>query len=155
MLEKTLESPLDCKIKPVNPKGNQSWIFTGRTYAESEAPVLWPPDVKSWLTRKDPDTGKDWEQKGATEVEMVGWHQRLNGHEFEQTPGDSEKQGSLVCCSQWGHKRSDTTEGLNNKNAIFILFWYPHNLPQDLWAGESNLMDGTSGSWGNSVQISH
>ena len=107
VLEKTLESPLDCKeIKPVNPKGNQSWIFIGRTAAEAEAeaPVLWPPDVKSQLIGKDPDPGKDWgqEEKGATEDEMVGWHHRRNGHEFEQTPGDSEGQGSLVCCSPWG-----------------------------------------------------
>ena len=85
VLEKTLESPLDCtEIKPVNPKGNQSWIFIGRTDAEAEVPILWPPD-KSWFTRKDPDTGKDWrqEEKGTTEDEMVGWHHWLDGHEFE------------------------------------------------------------------------
>ena len=96
------ESPLDCKeIKPVNPNGNQPWIFTGRTYAEAEVPILWPPNVKSWLTRKDPDTGKDWGQKerGVTEDEMVGWHHWLNGDEFEQTLGDGEGQGSLMCCS--------------------------------------------------------
>ena len=112
MLEKTLESPLDFKeIKLVNPKGNQSWIFIGRTDAEAEAPTLWPPDVKSQLIRKDSDAGKDWEQeeKGATEDEMVGWHHWLNGHEFEQTPGDSEGQGSLACCSSWDHKVLDTT----------------------------------------------
>ena len=92
MLEKTLESPLDCrKIKPVHPKGNQPWIFIGRTDAEAETPILWPPDVKSWLTGRDPDAGKDWrqEEKGTTEDEMIRWHHRLNGHEFEQTPGDS------------------------------------------------------------------
>ena len=86
VLEKTLESPLDCKdIQPVHPKGNQSWIFIGSTDAEAETPVLWPPDVKNWLTGKDPDVGKDWrqEEKGMTEGEMVGWHHRLNGHEFE------------------------------------------------------------------------
>ena len=86
VLEKTLKSPLDCKeIKPVYPKGNQSWIFTGRTDAEAETPIFWPPDVKNWLIRKDPDAGKDWrqEEKGTTEDEMVGWHHRLNGHEFE------------------------------------------------------------------------
>ena len=86
MLEKTLESPLDSKeIQPVHPKGNQSWIFIGRTDAEAETPILWPPDVKNWLTRKDPDDGKDWklEEKGTTEDEMVGWHRRLNGPEFE------------------------------------------------------------------------
>ena len=93
VLEKTLESPLDCKeIKPVHPKGNQSWIFTGWTDAEVEAPVLWPPDVKSQLTGTDSDAGKDWEQekKETTKDEMVGWHQWLNAHEFEQTPGDSK-----------------------------------------------------------------
>ena len=106
VLEKTLESPLDCKeIKPVNPKGNQSWIFIGRTDAEVEAPTLRPPDVKSRHTRKDPGAEKDWGQKekGVTEV---GWHHWLNGHEFEQIPGDSEGQGSLACCSPWGHKTS-------------------------------------------------
>ena len=86
VLEKTLECPLDCKeIQPVHPKGNQSWIFIGKTDAETEAPILWPCDVKNWLTWKDPDTGKDWrqEEKGMTEDEMVGWHHWLNGHEFE------------------------------------------------------------------------
>ena len=114
-----LLSPLDCKeIKPINPKGNQSWIFTGRTDAEAEAPILWPPYVKDWLTGKDPDAGKDWrqEQKGTTEDEMVGWHHRLNGYESEQTLGDSEGQGSLVCCSSQGLKESATTEQLNNNN---------------------------------------
>ena len=95
------ESPLDCKeIKPVNPKGNQSWIFTARTDAEAEAPVFWPPDVKNWLIGKDPDAGEDWSQeKGTTEDEMVGWHHQLDGYEFEQALGDGEGQGSLVCCS--------------------------------------------------------
>ena len=119
VLEKTVQSPLDGKeIQPVNPKGNQPWIFTGRTEAEAEAPILWPPDVKSWFTGKDSDTGKDWrqEEKGTTEGEIVGWHHRLNGHEFEQTPGDSEGQGSLACCSPWGHKESDMTEQMNNNN---------------------------------------
>jgi len=116
MLEKTLESPLDSKeIKPVNPKGNQPWIVIGRT--DAEAPILWPPDVKSRLIGKDPDAEKDWsqEEKGTTEDEMVGWHHRLNGHEFEQTPGDSEGQESLVCYSPWGRKESDTTWQLNSK----------------------------------------
>ena len=106
VLEKTLESPLQCKeIKPVNPKGNQPWIFIGRT--EAEAPILWPPDEKNRLTGKDPEAGKDWRQeKGTTEDEMIGWRHRLNRHEFEQTPGDSEGQGSLVCCIQsWGLQR--------------------------------------------------
>ena len=107
VLEKTLESPLDSKIKPVNPKRNQPWIFIGRT----KAAVLWSPDVKSWLTGKDPNAGKDWEQeeKRVTEDEMVGWHHWLNGHEFDQAPGDSEGQWSLACCSSWGCKEWDTT----------------------------------------------
>ena len=96
-------SPLNSKIKPVNPKGNQPWIFTGRTDAEAEAPMLWPPDVKSRLIGKDPDAGKDWrqEEKGATKYEMVGWYHQFNGHEFEQTLRDSKGQGILVGCSSW------------------------------------------------------
>ena len=116
VLEKTLESPLDWKeIKPVYPKGNQSWIFIGRTDAEAEAPILWPPDVKNWLIGKDPDAGKDWrqEEKGTTEAEMVGWHHRFSGHESEQVLGVGDEQGSLVCCSPWSRKQSDTTERLN------------------------------------------
>ena len=95
VLEKTLESPLDCKeIILANPKGDQPWIFTGRTVAEAEAPILWPPDAKSWLIRKDPDAGKDWrqEEKVMTEDEIIGWHHWLNGHEFEQASGDGEGQ---------------------------------------------------------------
>ena len=102
VLEKILESPLDHKeIKAVNPKGNQPWILTGRTDVKVEAPIPWPPDAKGQLIRKDPDAGKDWgkEEKRITEDEMVGWHHRLSGHGFEQTPGDSEEWGSLVCCS--------------------------------------------------------
>ena len=116
VLEKTFESPLDSKkIKPVHPKGNQSWIFIGRTDAEAEAPTLWPLDVKNWLIWKDPDAGKDWrqEEKGTTEDETAGWHHRLDGHEFEQALGVGDGQGSLVCCSPQGHKESDTTEWLN------------------------------------------
>ena len=104
VLVKTLESPLNCKeIQPVHAKGNQSWIFIGRTDAEAEAPILWPPDAKNWLTGKDPDTEKDWkqEEKGMTENEMVGWHHRLDGHESEQAPGVGDRQGSLACCSPW------------------------------------------------------
>ena len=115
-LQKALESPLDCKeIQPVHPKGNQSWIFIGRTDSEAETPILWPPDVKNWLIGKDPDTGKDWrqEEKGKTEDEMVGWHHWLNGHEFEQAPRVGDGQGSLACCSPWGHKELDMTEQLN------------------------------------------
>ena len=115
VLEKTLKSSLDGKkIKPVHPKGNQSWIFIGRTDAEAEALILWPPDAKKWLIGKDPNAGKDWRQeKGKTEDEMVGWHHRLNGHEFEYTPGVGDRQGGLACCGLWGHKESDTTEWLN------------------------------------------
>ena len=120
VLERTLESPLDCKkIKPVSPKGNQPWIFIGRTDAEPEAPVLWPPDTKSWFIGRNPDAGKYWaqEEKGVTEDEMIGWHYQLSGHEFEKTPGDSERQESLVCFSSWGHKESDMTEQLNTNNS--------------------------------------
>ena len=116
VLEKTLESPLDCReIQPVHPKWNQSWIFIGGTDAEAETPILWPPDVKNWFIGKDPDGGKDWEQeeKGTTEDEMVGWHHRLDGREFEQTLGVGDGQGNLAWCSPWGCKESDTTERLN------------------------------------------
>ena len=115
VLEKTLGGPLHSEeIKPVHPKGNQSWIFIGRT--DAEVPILWPPDAKSRLIGKDPDDGKDWgqEEKGTAEDEMVGWCHWFNGHEFEQSPIDGEEQGSLACCSPWGHKESDTTEWLNN-----------------------------------------
>ena len=104
---KPLRVPSDSKeIKPVNPKGNQPWIFIGRTDAEAKAPILWPPDMKSWLIGKDPDAGKDWgqEEKGATKDETVGWYHWLNGHKSEQTLGDSEGQQSLVCYSSWGQK---------------------------------------------------
>ena len=115
VLENTLESPLDYKeIKPVHPKGNQSWIFIGRTDAAPEAPILWLPDAKNWLIWKDPDAGKDWRrEKGMTEDEMAGWHHQLYGHEFEQAPGFGDGQGSLACYSPWDRKESDTTEWLN------------------------------------------
>ena len=115
VFKKTLESPLDCKIKSVNPRGDQSWIFIGRTDVEAETPILWPPDVKSWLIWKNPDAGKDWrqEEKGTTEDEMVGWHHWLDGHEFEEALGVDDGQGGLVCCSPWGRKELDTTEQLN------------------------------------------
>ena len=118
MLEKTPESPLDCKeIKQVNPKGSQPWIFIGRTDTEDEAPILWAPDGKNWLFRKDPDAGKDLRhEKVTTEDEMVGWHHWVDGHEFEQAPGDGEGQGNLVYCSPWGHKELDMTEWVNNKS---------------------------------------
>ena len=114
-----LLSLFDCKeIQPVNPEGNQPRIFIGRT--DAEAPILWPPAVKSQLIGKDPEAGNDWgkEEKGMTEDEMVGWHHWLNGHEFEQSQGDSEGQGSLVCCSSWGPKELDTTCQINNNNEI-------------------------------------
>ena len=116
MLEKTIQSLLDCKeVQPVNTKGNRSWIFIGKTDAEAETSIVWPPDVKSWFLRKDPNAAKDWGQKdkGMTEDEMAGWHQWLDGHEFEQAPGVSDGQGSLACCSTWGCKESDMTEWLN------------------------------------------
>ena len=107
VLEKTLESPLDCKeVQAVHPKGDQFWVFIWRTDAEAETPILWPPDVKSWLIGKDPDAGKDWgqEEKGMTEDEMVGWHHWLNEHGFGWTPGDGDGQGGLVCCNSWGRR---------------------------------------------------
>ena len=116
VLEKTLERPLDCKeIQPVHSKGDQSWVFFGRNDAKAETPVLWPPYVKSWLIGKDSDAGRDWgqEEKGTTEDEMAGWHHRLDGHEFEWTPGIGDGQGGLACCNSWGCKESDTTERLN------------------------------------------
>ena len=116
VLEKTLASPLDCKeIQLVCPKGNNFWIFIGRTDAKAETSILWPPDAKNWLTRKDPDAGKDWRQKKkrATEDERVGLHYRFNGHELVQTPGDGEGQGNLACCRPWSHEESDTTWWLN------------------------------------------
>ena len=115
VLEKTLESPLDCKeVKPVNPKGNQPCIFTGRTDAEAEAPIHWTPDGKNWLIEKDPDARKGRRQeKWTMEDEMVGWHHQLDGQEFEQAPGAGDGQGGLACCSPWGCKELDTTEQLN------------------------------------------
>ena len=115
VLEKTLQSPLDCKkIQPVHPKGNQSWILIGKTDAQAETAIHWPPDAKNLLIGKDPDAGKDWgQEKGMAEDEMVGWHHRLHGHEFEQAPGVNDSQGSLACCNPWGHKELDTTESLN------------------------------------------
>ena len=129
VLEKTLESPLDCKeIQPVHPKGDQSWVFIGRTDAEVETPVLWQPDVKNLLIGKDPDAGKYWrqEEKGMTEDEMAGWHHWLDGLEFQQAPGDGDEQGSLRCCSSWDDKESDMTERLNwiEWEYFSIEIWY-------------------------------
>ena len=116
VLEKTLESLLDFnEIQPVHLKGDQSWVFIGRTDAEAETPILWPPHAKSWLIGKDPDVGRDWgqEEKGTTEDEMAGWHHQLNAHEFVWTPGVGDGQGGLVCCNSGGRKESDMTEWLN------------------------------------------
>ena len=116
VLEKTLESPLDCKeIQPVHSKGDQSWVFFGGNDAKAEALVLWPPHVNSWLIGKDSDAGRDWgqEEKGTTEDEMAGWHHWLNGHEFGWTPGVGDGQGGLGCCNSWGRRESDMTERLN------------------------------------------
>ena len=157
---KTLESPLDSKeIIPVNPKGNQSWIFIGRTDAEAEAPILWPLDAKTWLIGKDPDAGKDWsgEEKGMTEDEKVGWHYWLNGHDFEQVLGVGDGQGSLVWCSPWDHRvrhgwaieLSCTEHGLVGPSILlchppYSLFSpyptralpsYSYYIPQDGWKG--------------------
>ena len=131
VLEKTLESPLDCKeIKPVNPKRNQSWIFIGRIHTEAEAPIFWLPDVKNWLIWKDPDARKDWrqEKKGMMEDEMVRCHHWFDGHEFEQVLGFDGGQRSLVCCNSWGHKEFDTTEQLNWTRplvglCVYVLFY--------------------------------
>jgi len=125
VLEKTLESLLDCKeIQPVHPKGNKSWIFIGRNDAEAETPIIWPPDAKNWLIGKDPDVGKDQrqEEKGMTEDEMVEWHHWLDGHEFEQAPGIGDGQGSLACCTSWDCKELDMTEQLNwtSQNAFYL-----------------------------------
>ena len=128
VLEKTLESPLDCKeIQPVHSKGDKSWVFFGRDDAKAETPVLWPPHAKSWLIGKDSDAGRDWgqEEKGMTEDEMDGWHHQLDGHEFEWTLVVDDGQGGLVCFDSWGHKESDTTQQLN---------WTELNNPLDLYS---------------------
>ena len=125
LLEKILESPLDCKeIQPVHPQGNQPWIFIGRTDAEAETPILWPPDMKNWLIGKDPDAGKNWrwEKKGTTEDEMFGWHHWRNGHEFQSAPGVGDGQGSPACCSLWSRKESDMTSQLNWTELNWIYF---------------------------------
>ena len=137
VLEKTLESSLDSKkIKPVNPKGNQPWIFIWRTDAEAEAPILWPSDAKSWFIGKYLGAEKDWgqEKKEVTENEMAGWNHWLSGHKFEQTSRDCEGQGSLVCCSPWGPKELDTTERLNDN-----LWKYLGLSPASLLTGTSDM----------------
>ena len=155
VLEKTLESPLDCKkIQPVHPKGNQSWIFVGRTDVEAETPILWPPDEKSWLIGKDPDAGKDsrQEEKRMTEDYLVGWHHWLNGHEFGWTPGIGDGQGGLACCNSWGCKELDTTEWLN-WTELMLTTWtmvltkedsnmiLPQSTPWLLFSSESTFLD--------------
>ena len=147
VLEKTLESPLDSNIKSVNPKGNQPWIVIRRTDAEVEAPILWPPDVKSQLIGNDPDTGKDWghKEKGLTKDETVGWHHRLNRHEFEQTPVNSEGQGSLVCYSSWGSKRV-RHNWVPEQQHICPLNWSPSMdiggyINYCLWRGKGDMME--------------
>ena len=134
VLEKTLESPLDCKdIQPVYSEGDQPWDFFGKNDAKAEVPVLWPPHVKSWLTRKDFHAGRDWrqEEKGMTEDEMAGWHHWLDGRESEWTPGVGDGQGGLACCDSGDHKESATTEQLNwcscERN------WLYHHVPHFLW----------------------
>ena len=128
VLEKTPESPLDCKeIQPVHSKGDQPWDFFGRNDAKAETPVLWPCHVKSWLVGKDPDAGRDWgqEEKGTTEDEMAGWHHWFNGHESEWTPGVGDGQGGLACCDLWDHKESDTTERLIRSEAAVAAWKIP------------------------------
>ena len=127
VLEKTLESPLDCKeIQPVHSKGDQSWVSIGSTDVEVETPILWLTDAKSWLIGKDSDAKRDWgqEQKGMTEDEMAGWHHWLDGHEFEWTPGVGDGQGCLASCDSWGRKESDMTEWLNEPNINIKKFYY-------------------------------
>ena len=137
VLEKTLESLLDCKeIQPVHPKGNQFWIFIGRTDAEAETPILWPPDTKNWLIGKDPDAGKDWrqEEKEMAEDEMAWWYHWLNGQKFEQAPGVGDGQGSLACCSPWRCKELDMIVRLNWTEATkFVAICYSSRMPIIFW----------------------
>ena len=143
VLEKTPESPLDCKeIKPVNPKGNRSWILIERTDAEAETPILWSSDANSWLIGKAPDAGKDWGQKEktASEDKMAGWCHRCNAYELGETLGDGEGQSGLMCCSTWGCKELDTTGQLNN-NYTFHCLVYRHYLYINLlWLLAATLM---------------
>ena len=132
MLEKTLENHLDCEeIQPVHPKGNQSWIFIGRTDAEVETPILWPPDAKNWLIGKDPDAEKDWrwEEKGMTKDEIVGWHHQLYGHEFEQAPGVDDGQGNMVSCTSWNRRvRHDWMTKMKYMTQKILKFCSPYSV---------------------------
>ena len=144
VLEKTLESPLDCKeIQPVHPK-DQSRVFIGKTDVEAETPKLWPPDAKSWLIWKDPDAVKDWgqEEKGMTEHEMVGWHHWLSGHRFGWNPGVGDGQGGVACCSSWGRKESDTTEQLNwtDKEVSDMIFYKETKTGKKNWGMTLNCL---------------
>ena len=144
VLEKTLESPLDCKeIQPVHPTEDKSWVFIGRTDAEAETPILWPPHVKSWLTGKDPDAGRDWgqEEKGTTEDEVAGWHHWLDGHEFEWTPGVGDGQGGLVCCVSWSRKESDMIERLNWTELNIIKYSLSKYKYKIVWYTDVNPVD--------------
>ena len=137
-----LRVPLDCKeIQPVHPKGNQSWVFIGRTDVEAETPKLLPPDVNSWLIRKDPDAGKDWgqEEKGMTEDEVVEWHHRLDEHGFGWTLRVGDGQGGLACCDSWSHKESDTTEWLNWTELIHTHILYSVYVLIDIWLDFTSL----------------
>ena len=144
VLEKTLESPLDCKdIQLVHSKGDQSWVFIGRNDAKAEAPVLWPPHAKSWLIGKDSDAGRDWgeEEKGTTEDEMTGWHHWLDGRESEWTPGVGDGLGGLACCDSWGRKELDTTEWLNLSELNHNYLWKVHFFMQyNLFTGSMDFV---------------
>ena len=152
VLEKTLESPLDCKeIQPIHSEGDQPWDFFGRNDDKAETPVLWPPHVKCWLTGKDSDAGRDWgqEEKGTTEDEMAGWHHQLDGRGLEWTLGVGDGQGGLACCDSWGRKDSDTTERLNWTELInWKACWKcksPHPIP--------NLLNKKLWGWGHEIFV--
>ena len=139
VLEKTLESPLDCKeIQPVHSKGDQSWVFTGRTDANAETPIFWPPHAKSWLVGKDSEPGRNWgqEEKGTTEDEIAGWHHQLDGHEFEWTLGVGDGQGGLACCDSWGREESDTTERLNWTETYIWKIYIIFTIFSSSWEGQ-------------------
>ena len=143
VLEKTLESPLNCKeIQPVHSKGDHSWVFIGRTDAEAETPVVWPPHSKSWFIGKDPDSGRDWgqEEKGMTEDEMPGWHYQVNGDGLGWIPGVGDGQGGLPCCGSWGCKDSDTTEQLNWTELIYSLLLLNHWFLKSLLLSEHSFL---------------